>query len=195
MVERPRLDRAALAGIEDTAARPPGGRRGGRRRAPGPGRPRRPWPDALDARRGRGPGASTRLGRVGTTATLQARARAVPERRANAGQRGPGTHGTSRSARHCAAVESHTRDLDLARDAGRRLRDSRSGCSAMVGVDFGFLFDPDAAAVRDRLPRGGRKPRLRSVRSPPHRRPGSQASSRSPRATSPSRTGSGSVGR
>ncbi len=75
----------------------------------------------------------------------------------------------------------------------RRSPTRPSSCSAEM--DFGFLFDPDPQAVLDRLPGPRRRRSIRATTTCSRRRRASPASSRSPRATSPPTTGSGSAAR
>ncbi|MFN8423093.1 MAG: hypothetical protein U0470_06770 [Anaerolineae bacterium] len=98
-----------------------------------------------------------------------------------------------------ATVESHRRDLDAApsgaESVGHRLAVLAASAQAMVAeMSFGFLFDSVRQLfaigyrVDDAALDPGRYDLLASKRA-------SRASSRSPRATCPSRTGSASAGR
>ena len=79
----------------------------------------------------------------------------------------------------------------------RRLQRARRRCAARwsTAMDFGFLFDPARKlfSIGYRVDRRQRSTRAATTCSPPRR--GSRASSRSPRATSPPSTGSGSAAR
>jgi cyclic beta-1,2-glucan synthetase len=147
MVERPRLDRAALTGIEDTALLV----HQAALAAAGDGRPapagHGPLADALDAVADavREPPRDS-AGWVARLATLKARARAVLNTaRTLAGEDPGNTHAdvVVWAEALCATVESHTRDLDLPETLVRRLAILARDARAMVGaMDFGFLFDP-----------------------------------------------------
>jgi len=147
MIERPRLDRAALAGIEDTALLvqlsavvAAGDAR------PGPASHGR-LADALDAVTAavREPPRDSAEW-VSRLATLAARARAVLDAARTLTDEDPGTAHTDAfvwAEALCATVASHTRDLDMPETLVRRLTILARNARAMVGaMDFGFLFDP-----------------------------------------------------
>ena len=147
MIERPRLDRAALTGIEDTAllvheaAVAPTGdaRRGSAGHAP--------LADALDAVADavREPPRDS-AGWASRLATLRIRARTV----LNAARTLVGEDPENARAdvlvwaeALCATVDSHARDLDMPETLVRRLTLLARNARAMVAaMDFGFLFDP-----------------------------------------------------
>ena len=147
MVEHPRLDRAALTGIEDTvllvhqaAVATAGNAR------PGPAS-HGPLADALDAVADavrEPPGDSAEW--VSRLAALRARARAVLDTARTLVGEDPGNAHTDVvvwAEALCATVESHTRDLDMPDTLVQRLTILARNARAMVGaMDFGFLFDP-----------------------------------------------------
>jgi cyclic beta-1,2-glucan synthetase len=147
MVARPPLERAALAGIEDTAQLVRLADAGPAGDATPRAATRGPLGEALDAitaevrkpPRDR-PEWAARL------ATLSARAQVVREiARALVADdhEGARTDVLVWAEALCATIESHTRDLDMPEALGRRLTTLARGMRATVeAMDFGFLFDP-----------------------------------------------------
>jgi cyclic beta-1,2-glucan synthetase len=147
IVERPRLDRAALAGIEDTALlvhEAAGAAAGDARPAPAS---HGPLADALDAVADavREPPRDS-AGWVLRLTALRARARAVLHAARTLVDEDPRNAHTDVlvwAEALCVTVESHTRDLDMPETLVQRLTILARNARAMVDVmDFGFLFDP-----------------------------------------------------
>ncbi|PYN82661.1 MAG: glycosyl transferase [Candidatus Rokuibacteriota bacterium] len=147
MIDRPRLDRSALAGIEDTALLV----RQSTVVAAGDARPRpashERLAEALDAVTA----AIRELPRdspewVARLAALKARADAVLDTARTLVDEDPESARTDAlvwAEALCATVDSHTRDLDVSETLVRRLTILARNARAMVGaMDFGFLFDP-----------------------------------------------------
>ena len=147
MIDRPRLDRSALAGIEDTAllvrlstvvaagdARPGLATRGRLEEAI----------DAVTATVQEPPPDSAEW--AARLAVLKARAQAVRDIARALVDEDPASAQTDVlvwAEALCATVESHARDLDMPETLIRRLTILARGALAMAGaMDFGFLFDP-----------------------------------------------------
>ncbi len=147
MIDRPRLDRSALAGIEDTAllvrlstvvaagdARPGPATRGRLEEAI----------DAVTATVQEPPPDSAEW--AARLAVLKARAEAVRDIARALVDDDPASAQTDVlvwAEALCATVESHARDLDMPETLIRRLTILARGALAMAGaMDFGFLFDP-----------------------------------------------------
>ena len=147
MIDRPRLDRSALAGIEDTAllvrlstvvaagdARPGLATRGRLEEAI----------DAVTATVQEPPPDSAEW--AARLAVLKARAQAVRDIARALVDEDPASAQTDVlvwAEALCATVESHARDLDMPETLIRRLTLLARGALAMAGaMDFGFLFDP-----------------------------------------------------
>ncbi|MEK7363838.1 MAG: glycosyl transferase, partial [candidate division NC10 bacterium] len=147
MVDRPRLDRSALAGIEDTAMLV----RLSTVVAAGDARP-------FPATHGRLEGALDAVtatlqeslhdssGWVSRLAALKARAQTVLDIARALVDEDPESAQTDVlvwAEALCATVESHARDLEMPDTLIRRLTILARGALAMAGaMDFGFLFDP-----------------------------------------------------
>jgi cyclic beta-1,2-glucan glucanotransferase len=148
MIDRPRLDRSALAGIEDAALLV---RLSTVMAAGGEARPgqaaRGRLEEALDAvttiAQQPPPGAAEWPSRL---ATLKARAQSVLDvARALVDEDPQGTQAEVLVWAEVlgATVDSHRRDLEVPETLGRRLAILARSAQAMVGaMDFGFLFDP-----------------------------------------------------
>jgi cyclic beta-1,2-glucan synthetase len=147
MIERPRLERAALAGIEDTALLV----RLASLQADGNARPRTVTrgrlAEALAAVTGAlqepvqgSPDWASRLATLKVHAdTVVGLARALVDE----DPRGAQTDLLGWAEALCGTVDSHVRDLDMPDTLGRRLTGLARSAKAMVGaMDFGFLFDP-----------------------------------------------------
>ncbi len=147
MIDRPRLDRSALAGIEDTAllvrlstvvaagdARPGPATRGRLEEAI----------DAVTATVQEPPPDSAEW--AARLAVLKARAQAVRDIARALVDEDPASAQADVlvwAEALCATVESHARDLDMPETLIRRLTILARGALAMAGaMDFGFLFDP-----------------------------------------------------
>ena len=147
MIERPRLERSALVGIEDTAllvhlsaVEASGGAR------PGPSSYGH-LADALDGLMAvvrEAPRDSAEW--VSRLTMLKAHAQAVLDTARALVDEAPERAQTDVlvwAEALCATVESHTRDLDLPETLVRRLTVLARNARGMVGaMDFGFLFDP-----------------------------------------------------
>ncbi|HLF00053.1 MAG TPA: glucoamylase family protein, partial [Gaiellaceae bacterium] len=147
MIEQPRLDRSALAGIEDTALLV-------RLSTVVPAGDARPCPptrgrleealDAVTAAVEEPPHDSSEW--VSRLAALKARAQTVLDIARALVDEDPAS--TQKDVlvwaeALCATVESHMRDLDMPETLIRRLTILARGALAMAGaMDFGFLFDP-----------------------------------------------------
>jgi cyclic beta-1,2-glucan synthetase len=147
MIERPRLDRAVFAGIEDTALlvhQATVAAVGDARLGPAS---HGPLADALDAVADavREPPRDS-AGWGSRLATLKDRARAVLNTARTLVDEDAGNAHTEVlvwAEALCATVESHTRDLDMPDTLVRRLTILARNARAMAGaMDFGFLFDP-----------------------------------------------------
>ena len=147
MIDRPRLARSALAGIEDTALLvrlstvvTAGGAR------PGPATRRR-LEEAIDAVMATvqepPPDSAEWAARL---AVLKARTQAVRDIARALVDEDPASAQADVlvwAEALCATVESHVRDLDMPETLIRRLTILARGALAMTGaMDFGFLFDP-----------------------------------------------------
>src|SRR5438093_637845 len=147
MIDRPRLDRAALAGIEDTAllvrlstvvtaggARPGPATRGRLEEAI----------DAVTAAVHEPPLDSAEW--AARLAVLQARTQTVRDIARALVDEDPASARTDVlvwAEALCATVESHARDLDMPESLIRRLTILARGALKLAGaMDFGFLFDP-----------------------------------------------------
>ena len=147
MIDRPRLARSALAGIEDTALLVRLSTvvtAGGARPDPATRRRLEAAIDAVMATVQEPPPDSAEW--AARLAVLKARAQAVRDIARALVDEDPASPQTDVlvwAEALCATVESHVRDLDMPETLIRRLTILARGALAMTGaMDFGFLFDP-----------------------------------------------------